>query len=80
MFLNGAELFDLTGYKRGAEQARWLRANGYYVETNARGVPRITEQQINERRALSQMPNTTAPATGPDVLAFRQKLTLSARH
>ena len=80
MFLNGAELFDLTGYKRGAEQARWLRANGYYVETNARGVPRITEQQINERRALSQMPNATAPTTGPDVLAFRQKITLNARH
>lgn len=70
------ELHELTGYKRGSDQARWLRSNGYYVECNARGIPRITHAQVEAKRhsfGNLQHPANQQP-TEPTVLAFRQKL------
>lgn len=74
--LTNDELYELTGYKRGAEQARWLRGQGYYVECNARGIPRITHVQVEEKRrpAGATQQETSARQTEPNVLAFRQKL------
>jgi hypothetical protein len=76
--LSSSELEELTGYKRGADQKRWLQSHGYYVECNARGVPRITHAQVEERRR--QTPSAAAiesrPKTEPNVVEFRQRLKL----
>ncbi len=76
LFLNKEELEDLTGYKRGADQARWLRSKGYYVEVNALGIPRITQNQIDEKRRIDhiQTPAVKIENTEPNVVAFRAKL------
>lgn len=53
LFLTNAELQELTGYKIVSKQLHWLRCRGYYVESNARGVPRITYTQIEEMRRIN---------------------------
>lgn len=77
--LNADELEEMTGYKRGADQARWFRERGYYVECNARGVPRITHTQVDEKRraAPAQTPAEHQVRSEPNVVAFRQKLNLA---
>ena len=50
LFLTNSELQELTGYKTASKQIFWLRNHGYFVETNARGIPRITYSQIEEMR------------------------------
>lgn len=50
LFLTDTELQELTGYKLASKQSSWLRARGYYVETNARGIPRVTYTQVEEMR------------------------------
>lgn len=76
LFLTDAELYEQTGYKRPSEQARWFRQQGYYVETNARGVPRITHMQINEKRRLNTSTETTPETkkSEPNILLFQAKL------
>jgi hypothetical protein len=39
IYLTDAELERLTGYKRPADQARWLERNGVPFTKNARGRP-----------------------------------------
>ena len=81
--LTDQERIDITGYKRGADQARWFREHGYYVECNARGIPQITHEQLDERRRLHPMPQdqqgSNLPRTEPNVVSFRQKLNLQPR-
>ena len=50
LFLSNEELESLTGYKLASKQVHWLKAKGYHVEVNARGLPRITHLQIEEVR------------------------------
>ncbi len=50
MFLTSSELQELTGYKLPSKQSSWLSNRGYYVEINARGIPRITYSQVEEMR------------------------------
>lgn len=50
LFLSSSELEELTGYKLASKQTHWFKCHGYYVESNARGVPRITHTQIEEMR------------------------------
>jgi hypothetical protein len=81
--LDDKELERITGYKRGAEQARWFRQHGYYVECNARGIPQITHEQLDERRRLTpandEKPESQPPKTEPNIVQFRQKLNLQQR-
>jgi len=75
--LDDHELYLMTGYKRMAEQARWFRDHGYYVECNARGRPLITQEQVNERRRANTTPSANdVPQSEPNVLEFRRKLNL----
>jgi hypothetical protein len=76
--LSSSELEELTGYKRGADQRRWLESHGYYVECNTRGVPRITHAQVEDRRRItpSAIAGDTRPKTEPNVVEFRQRLKL----
>lgn len=41
MILDDDTLRELTGYKRGAEQCRWLKANGFKFRQDCRGRPRV---------------------------------------
>jgi hypothetical protein len=50
LFLTKDELIDLTGYRQPSGQCKWLRSHGYFVELNARGIPRITYEQVHESR------------------------------
>ena len=53
LFLTSLELHELTGYKLANKQVDWLANRGYYVETNARGIPRITYTQVEDKRRNS---------------------------
>jgi hypothetical protein len=81
IFLNDTELEEMTGLKRGADQARWFQKRGYYVECNARGKPRITHQQVNQKRQMYAGPVDDSPIIHkePNVLAFKAKLQNSHR-
>jgi hypothetical protein len=75
LFLTTDELQELTGYKRGGDQARWLKTQGYYVEINARGVPRITQRQVDEKRQVLAIPAAgEGKSVGPNVLKFQARL------
>lgn len=50
LFLTHSELQELTGYKLPTKQVGWLINRGYFVETNARGIPRITYLQVEDMR------------------------------
>jgi Domain of unknown function (DUF4224) len=50
LFLTSSELLELTGYKLASKQSSWLENHGYYMEINARGIPRITYSQVEEMR------------------------------
>lgn len=50
LFLSNEELHELTGYRLPNKQVTWLKSHGYFVETNVRGIPRITPMQIEDRR------------------------------
>jgi Domain of unknown function (DUF4224) len=50
LFLSNIELQELTGYKLASKQIRWFKCHGYYVESNARGIPKITYTQVEEMR------------------------------
>jgi hypothetical protein len=39
--LTPEQLQELTGYKRGAEQARWLKENGFKFRLDRLGKPRV---------------------------------------
>ncbi|MHB1327996.1 MAG: DUF4224 domain-containing protein [Gemmatimonadales bacterium] len=50
-FLDDGDLERLTGYKRAADQARWLDDNGFPFILNAKGKPvvrRGTEKHLPE--------------------------------
>jgi len=43
------QLFELTGYKRGAEQARWLKENGFKFRLDRLGKPRVDRAHYEAR-------------------------------
>lgn len=49
MFLDHDELEDLTGYKRAADQRRWLIQNGYKHELDARNRPKVLRSHVEQR-------------------------------
>lgn len=53
LFLERAELIELTGYRRQHEQVRWLKARGWKLEVNAAGAPRVARAYF-ERRMVGQ--------------------------
>jgi hypothetical protein len=47
--LTEAELRELTGYKRGKEQARWLKNNGFKFRLDKLGKPRVDRGHYNTK-------------------------------
>jgi hypothetical protein len=70
LFLTNSELQELTGYKLASKQSSWLKNRGYYVEINARGMPRITYTQVEERRRNAMIINNVVPFTQTDKSFF----------
>lgn len=54
------QLFELTGYKRSAEQVRWLKENGFKFRLDRLGKPRVD-------RAHYETKMGGKPATGEHV-------------
>lgn len=80
LFLTSSELLELTGYKLASKQSSWLANHGYFVEINARGIPRITYSQVEEMRRnhtpanLLFLNHTTRPLTNQ----LNQELTMQS--
>lgn len=49
MFLTAEEVADLTGLKRPGAQVQWLRVNGWPVETDASGRPKLLRSVVEAR-------------------------------
>jgi Domain of unknown function (DUF4224) len=63
MFATDIQLQKLTGYKRAADQIRWLTAAGYRFERARTGKPVVLVAEI-ERHLLtdqSKQPETVVP-------------------
>ena len=71
MFLTPAELVDLTGYQRHADQRKWLTARGWVFEVAATGRPIVSIAYAKQRLGGSvadQVPANKKPvvfAHGP---------------
>ena len=63
--LTPEQLLELTGYKRGAEQARWLKDNGFKFKLDRLGKPRVDrahyEQKMGGRPATGDHIDGGAP-------------------
>jgi hypothetical protein len=53
-FLSADDLVVLTGYKRPADQARWLEEHGIPFTINARGRP-VVLRDLTAKRAEPQL-------------------------
>ena len=56
MFLSDAELKELTGYKRGAEQCAWLTDNGWIFVKDAHGKPRVAVEYFRNMMVKKETP------------------------
>lgn len=63
LFLTPAEVGELTGYERPADQARWLRDRGWIFELNAQRRP-IVLRAYAEGRMGGARSQGSAAATG----------------
>lgn len=76
MFLTDADLQSLTGYKRPAEQRRWLTSHGWAFEIRADGRNRVLIEEAQGKMLTRQTANKASPRnTGrsaePDLAALR---------
>lgn len=67
--LTNHELHWLTGYKRRADQRRWLTEQGIPFLVGAAGYPKVSRREI-ERRLSSDRPRAVEPNF--DAPYFRQ--------
>jgi len=59
-FLSREDLQWLTGYKRPADQRKWLVKSGYRFEVNADGVPVVLWSHV-ERRLDDKVSESSEP-------------------
>lgn len=76
MFLTDPELQSLTGYKRPAEQRRWLTSHGWAFEVRADGKNRVLMEEAHAKMLTRQSTNYRgAKGSGrsaePDLVALR---------
>jgi hypothetical protein len=50
--LTGDELAELTGYRRGAEQKKWLKANGFKFREDRLGRPRVDREHYESKMGV----------------------------
>lgn len=78
LFLSTTEMQELTGYKSASKQTHWFKRHGYYVESNASGIPRITYTQIEDMRRNNTPTNSHILNTLPSINS-NQNLSTSAK-
>ena len=49
LFLTPGEIKELTGYKLGAKQAKWLREHRWAYEVGADGRPKVLRAHLMQR-------------------------------
>ena len=70
MFLTAAELADLTGYQRHADQRKWLASRGWVFEIAATGRPIVSNAYALSRLGGSEP--KARPAWQPNIAAIRK--------
>ena len=71
-FSQRESLISLTGYKRPAEQRRWLTSHGWAFEVRADGKNRVlTEEARNRMLTGSSSQKSTQRSSEPDLAALR---------
>jgi hypothetical protein len=75
MFLTDVDLRSLTGYKRPAEQRRWLASHGWAFEVRADGKNRVLIEEAHAKMLTRQAPNkgcrNVTRSAEPDLAALR---------
>ena len=71
MFLDQENLIVLTGYKRPADQRRWLITNGYRFDVRADGRPSVLVAQVDARQLMGLKANPEA-SQEPDLAALER--------
>ena len=76
MFLTDTDLQSLTGYKRPAEQRRWLTSHGWAFEVRADGKNRVLIEEAQAKMLTRQTvhkwsPKTAGRSAEPDLAALR---------
>lgn len=69
--LSKEKLVEMTGYRRIADQLRWLKQRGWIFETSATGAPIVLESYAEARLSGKQTANE--PAWKPNLEAFRRQ-------
>lgn len=67
LLLSDDELRDLTGYKRAADQCRWLEARKWKFELSVSGKPRLSRAYVESRLSDNAV---TPKAWEPDFSAL----------
>ncbi len=74
MILTQADLVALTGYRRGAEQVRWLTRNGIAHYVTRSGRPAVTWDAISGTQAQREpRPPAEARSEGAELLLRLQQ-------
>ncbi len=68
MFLSATELQELTGYKRPADQRRWLVSHGWSFEIRADGKNIVLIEEARNRLLTRK---SSSRSTEPDLDALR---------
>jgi len=68
LFLDDAELTQLTGWKMKSRQIQWLRQNGIPFRVNATGHPVVTRSAVEARQAAAAPAQTERPRWTPKVI------------
>ena len=72
LFLTPDELQCLTGYRRTADQRRWLTAHDWRFEVSAIGRPIVSRQHAETKLAGMSAAQTVAPEWKPNLAAIRK--------
>jgi hypothetical protein len=77
MFLTDTDLQSLTGYKRPAEQRRWLTSHGWAFEVRGDGKNRVLLEEARAKMVTRQTASTTGlrnvgRSAEPDLAALRK--------
>lgn len=75
MFLTDAELSDLTGYMRKADQRKWLKARGWRFEVSAGGRPIVSRNYVDKQLGVESTSIASAPKKSewkPNIAAIKK--------
>lgn len=62
MFLTKDDIVNLTGYRRPADQCRWLKSHGWKYEISAVGRPVVLRRHAESRMSdVEQAPKEWSP-------------------